>query len=80
VLLLDLLDGGLDHGVDLLGGVGVLAIGASCQPLHEVEARPHAVQGEGVAVEKVEEVGGVAVGGQLVGDELRVDEDTKDIG
>lgn len=59
--------------------MGVLSIGPSTQPLHEVEAFGHG-HGNGVAVEDVDNNGVVTVGGELVGHELGVLPDAEDVG
>ena len=66
VLVLQLADDSLDHGIDLVRRV----LGA---PGVHVEAAG-AVQRDGVPMEEVGHDGEVAVGGELVGDELRVEE------
>lgn len=77
-LVLEVLEGELDDGVDGFLGVGVLAVGALGQPLHEVEVGG-AVEGEGVLVEEVGDDGVVAVGGELVGHQLAVLPDADDV-
>lgn len=79
VLLLEGLDGLLDDGVDGLLGVGVLAVGALLDPGHDVLAA-EAAEGDGVAVEEVRHEGQVAVGGELVGDQLGVLPDAEHVG
>lgn len=78
-LLLEVLEGELDNGVDGLLGVGVLAVRTFGQPLHEIEVFG-TVQGERVAVEDVRNDGVVAVGGVLVGHQLAVLPDADDVG
>ena len=75
-LALHVLEDLLDDGVDLFGRVA-RAFAAVLQPVHDVEALG-AVQGDGVAVEEVGHDDEVAVGGELVGDELGVDEAVAD--
>lgn len=78
-LLLEVLESLLNNRVDGLLGVGVLAVTALAEPLHDVEA-VGAVQRERVAVEDVDNEGVVAVGGEVVGHELGVLPDANDIG
>lgn len=78
-LLLQVLKSLLDNGVDSLLGVGVLAVTALAEPLHDVEA-VGAVQRQWVAVEDVDNEGVVAVGGEVVGHQLGVLPDANDIG
>jgi hypothetical protein len=66
VFLLHLPDGGLDHGIHFVGRV----LGA---PRRHVEVWP-AVERDGVPLEHVGHDGEEAVGRELVGDELRVQE------
>lgn len=77
-LVLEVLEGELDDGVDGLLGVGVLAVRAASEPLHEVEVGG-AVEREGVAVEDVDDEGVVAVGGEVVGHQLAVLPDADDV-
>jgi len=79
VLLLQILDGGLDDRVDSLDRVRVLAIRAMVEPLHEIETF-RSVERQGISVEHVDDDGVVAVGGELVGNELAVEPDADDIG
>jgi hypothetical protein len=78
LLALEELDGLNDDGVDVLGGVGVVAGGALGEPAHEVEV-VRAVEGQGVTVEGVDDQGQVAVGGELVGHQLAVLPDGDDV-
>lgn len=74
VLLAKLDDAGVDDGIDVRGIVGaLLRVVFAGEPLLDVEV-VRAVQLDGVAVEEVGHQDEVAVGGQLVGDELDVDE------
>lgn len=79
MLLLEILDGVDDDGIDLLLAVGVVAVAASCEPLHDVEALGKG-EGQLVAVEEIDDQGGVAVGGELVGQQLAVVPDAEDVG
>jgi hypothetical protein len=79
VLLLEDLDGLLDDGVDVLLGMGVLAVRALCEPVHDVHVTK-AGWGDGVAVEEIGHQGQVAVGSELVGNELRVAPDADSVG
>jgi hypothetical protein len=79
IFLLQGLDSFEDNGVDGLLGVGVVALGALGQPGHEVEALG-AVQGNGVAVEDINDQGEVAISGKLVGHQLAVLPDADDVG
>lgn len=63
-LALELLDDGVDDGVDLRHAVAT-------EPLHELEAGGH-VDRHGIAVEEVGNDGEVAVGGELVGEAVGV--------
>lgn len=74
VLLLESLDAGDDDGVDLGGCVRLLVVGAIEDPVDDILSRC-----ELVAVEDVGDDGGVAVGGELVGDQLRVRVDAPDV-
>jgi len=80
VVVLERLDGGQDDGVDVFLGVGVVAGSALGQPAHKVKAVTDGVEGEGVAVEDVDDEGDVAVGGELIGHQLAVLPDANDIG
>lgn len=79
MLLLKVLDGVDDDGVDVLLVVWVLAVAALLEPLHDVEAGGHGKR-QLVAIEEIDNQSGVAVGGELVGEELAVLPDTKDVG
>lgn len=79
LLLLEVLDGLLDDGVDMLFGVGVVAGAALGEPGHEVKVGG-AVEVERVPVEDVDDEGQVAVGGELVGHQLAVLPDADDVG
>jgi hypothetical protein len=79
MLLLQRFDSGLDDWVDGLLGVRILAVAAGREPLHEVEVG-RAIQREGIAVEHVDDQRQVAVGGELVSNQLAVDPDADDIG
>lgn len=57
----------------------VLPVGTLSQPLEEVQAVGLG-HGELVAVEDVQDVGGVAIGGELVGQELGILPDSEDVG
>lgn len=73
-LLAEVLDGGLDDGVDM-GGLVVL------EPGREVGlAVLEVVELDGVALEEVGDDGQVALGGEVVGDELAVGVDADDVG
>jgi hypothetical protein len=58
--------------------VRVLAVGALVEPLHDVNIA-QAVHGDRVAVEEVGHQGQVAVGGELIGDQLAVLPDAEDV-
>lgn len=79
MLVLQVLDGVNDNRVDLLLGVRVLAVAALSEPLEDVEALG-ARQGQLVAVKEVDNQGGVAIGSELVGEQLAVVPDAKDVG
>ena len=72
-LLLHVCQSLLDDRVDLIGQVALAFRAALLQPGHDVEVR-RAVELHGVALEEVGHDDEVAVGGELVGDELGVDE------
>lgn len=80
LLLLQVLDAGLDDGVDGLGGVRVVAGRAARQELGEVEAGGVEVDGQGVAVHDVDDERQVARGGVLVRDQLGVLRQAEDVG
>ena len=63
----------LDDRVDLVGQVALALRAALLQPSHDVEVLG-AVELDGVALEEIGHDDEVAVGGELVGDELGVDE------
>jgi hypothetical protein len=63
----------LDNRVDLVGQVALALRAALLQPGHDVEVLG-AVELDGVALEEIGHDDEVAVGGELVGDELGVDE------
>lgn len=75
-LLLEVLQTLLHDGVDSLLGVGVVAVGALREPLHDILWRG---VGEAVAVEDIDDHGVVAVGGELVRHELGVLPDAEDV-
>lgn len=75
-LLLEVLQTLLHDGVDSLLGMGVVAVGALSEPLHDVLWRG---VGEAVAVEDIDDDGVVAVGGELVRHELGVLPDAEDV-
>jgi hypothetical protein len=77
-LLLQVLDGLLDDGVDSFVGVRVVTAGTLGQPGHEVKVL-WLVQGQWVAVEQVRDDGVVAIGGELVSHQLAVLPDTDDV-
>lgn len=58
--------------------MGVLAVGALAEPLHDVEAG-RTLEREGVAVEDVNDDSIVAVSGELVGHKLAVLPDAEDV-
>ena len=69
----------LDGNVDVLGSVGVFAVGALVEPVEDVEALG-AVQLQLVAVEKIGDQSNVAVVGEGIGHQLAVLPDAQDIG
>lgn len=75
-LLLEVLQTLLHDDVDILLGMGAVAVGALGQPLHDVLWRG---VGEGVAVKDIDDDGVVAVGGELVRHELGVLPDAEDV-
>lgn len=76
-LFLQVLQARLHDGVDSLLGVRVVAVGALCEPLHDI--RRWRV-GELVAVEDIDDDGVIAVLGELVGHKLGVLPDAEDVG
>lgn len=78
LLVLEVLDGLQDDGVNGILSVRVLAVAALGEPLHEVDVA-QAVGSELVAIEQVHQQRRVAVGSVLVGHELGVLPDAEDI-
>ncbi len=78
VLLLQCLDAVHHDRVNSSLGMRVLAVGALLEPLHEIEFL-RAVEGDGIAIEHVEEQGQIAIGGKLIGDELAVLPNANDV-
>ncbi len=78
ILLLQCLNAVQHDRVNGSLGVRVLAVGPLLEPLHEVESL-RAVEGDGIAIEYVEEQGQIAVGGELVRNELAVLPDADDV-
>lgn len=73
-LLAQVLDGGVDDGEDGVGRVWGLAVRRFAgEPLHDLEALRR-VNEDGIVVHDVGDDGEVAVGGELVGEQLRVGE------
>lgn len=77
-LVLEVLDSLDNNGVDLSGSMGVVAVATLCDPAHDIDIDRGV--GHDIAVEDVGDNSGVAIGGELVGHELAVVPDTKDIG
>lgn len=69
----------LDGNVDVLGSVGVFAVGALVEPVEDVEVLG-AVQLQLVAVEQIGDQSNVAVVGEGIGHQLAVLPDAQDIG
>ena len=78
VLLLQCLDAVHHDRVNGSLGMRVLAVGTLLEPLHEVESL-RAVEGDGIAVEHVEEQSQITIGGKLIGDELAVLPNANDV-
>lgn len=76
---LHVLEGIDNDGVDGLLVMGVLAIAALGDPLHNVKASRHGDR-KLVLVEEVNDQGGVAIGSELIGKQLGVAPDAKDVG
>lgn len=77
--ILERLDGSEDDGVDVRGSVRVVTSRALGQPRIKVKVAS-SVQLKGIAVEEIWEEDGVALSSKVVGQQLAVLPDAKDIG